>query len=711
MTAREDLAELLEQLLIEQRRRFLAGDRVPVEDLVATYPQLAQDAHGLVELIYAEFWLREQAGERPDPEEYLRGFPQVRDQLVVQFEVHQALDPELGDHGAGDKDPSLTELSSVPDRAPPLPNSALQELERRYEIHEQLGSGGMGIVYRARDKFLGRDVALKVMRPEIAAEADAKGRFLREARAAASVEHDHVVTIFDVGQTPAGMLYIAMPLLRGETLENRLQREGCLPLAEVVRIGSEIASGLAAAHSHGLIHRDIKPGNIWLEGSEVRGQRSEAAPSPDPWPLSRGGGRVKILDFGLTRLLSRSDHATSGEPSSHGSYPSLPGFVAGTPGYISPEQARGAAADARADLFSLGCVLYRMATDKAPFSGDTPWAILFAVDAKEPAPPRSMRAEIPEALERLILHLLAKDPAKRPASAADVEHILRAVSTEARRATGRPGEGREGRGQERSPPARRSYRVLAAAGVTFLLAGLVTAALLWPRPSPFGSAVAPLSGTLDVEVARPGPEGDIGKLVRFAERVPLRPGHDYVRIQATLNRQAFLYLVWVDSTGAVTLLPPSDQQREQGKERPITELFWPAREYGSKLGAGSAGIETLLMLTREEPLPAQIDLVALLKGIRVPPSGNPRAPKGKLEPSKAEHQTAFLDPAWFENGRPVRDGTDSLARAFKDRSPPRADDRLPVAEDDPVLQLHAFVYTRLQDLFPYSRAVSFATAE
>jgi hypothetical protein len=256
----------------------------------------------------------------------------------------------------------------------------------------------MGIVFRAEETKLARLVALKVMLPELAAASRAKLRFLREARAAAKVEHDHIIPIYSVGEdrdTP----YLAMPLLKGQTLAAALRANPRPPAVEVLRIGREIAEGLAAAHEAGLIHRDIKPGNVWLEGDRRR---------------------VKILDFGLARAAAATDAGPDGtDPlTAHGA-------MVGTPQYMPPEQARGEAVDARADLFSLGAVLYEMATGRLPFPGPTPMAVLVALATKTPPPPAELIPGLPGGLSDLIVRLLAKDPAGRPVSAREVADELR----------------------------------------------------------------------------------------------------------------------------------------------------------------------------------------------------------------------------------------------------------------------------------------------
>jgi tetratricopeptide (TPR) repeat protein/WD40 repeat protein len=265
----------------------------------------------------------------------------------------------------------------------------------RYEVLEVIGRGGMGVVLQAFDQQLRRMVAIKVMAAHLATNATARKRFTREARAAAAVCHDHVVTIHAVEEA-RGLPYLVMKHVAGLTLKQRLDRQGPLPIKEVLRIGMETAAGLAAAHARGLIHRDIKPANILLEG--------EAG-------ASATGGRVKITDFGLARAADDASLTQSG-------------VVAGTPDYMSPEQARGEALDARTDLFSLGSVLYATCTGKAPFHAGDTMAILHRVCEEAPTPIREINPEVPDWLVAVVDKLLAKDPAQRFQSAAEVAEVL-----------------------------------------------------------------------------------------------------------------------------------------------------------------------------------------------------------------------------------------------------------------------------------------------
>jgi predicted Ser/Thr protein kinase len=262
-----------------------------------------------------------------------------------------------------------------------------------YRVVKQLGRGGMGDVFLAEDLQLERTVALKVMRPEVAVHPEARQRFLREARAAARVKDDHVVAIYNVGEDNSAP-FLIMEYLQGTPLDAWLNGGERPTVRQILHMARDIARGLAAAHARGLVHRDVKPANLWLEAET---------------------GRVKVLDFGLARGGTEEVHLTQ------------LGAILGTPGYMAPEQARGEPADARSDLFSLGCVLYRLCTGEAPFQGPTVMAVLTALATQDPAPVRQRNAGIPEPLADLVTRLLARRPEDRPASAQAVLQELQAI--------------------------------------------------------------------------------------------------------------------------------------------------------------------------------------------------------------------------------------------------------------------------------------------
>jgi serine/threonine protein kinase len=258
-----------------------------------------------------------------------------------------------------------------------------------HEVLEVLGRGGFGIVVRAFDESLHRMVAIKVLAPELAATSPARKRFLREARASARVRHDNVVHIYAVEEKP--LPYLVMEYIPGQTLQRRLDQVGPLDVPDVLRIGGQIARGLAAAHEQGLIHRDIKPGNILLEDGVEQ--------------------RVKITDFGLARAADDASLSQSG-------------VIAGTPLFMAPEQAKGEPPDPRADQFSLGSVLYTMVSGRPPFRAASALAVLKRVAEDTPRPIRQIIPEAPQWLCNLIARLQAKDPARRFQSAAEVAGLL-----------------------------------------------------------------------------------------------------------------------------------------------------------------------------------------------------------------------------------------------------------------------------------------------
>ncbi len=258
-----------------------------------------------------------------------------------------------------------------------------------YEVSEVLGHGGFGVVLKAFDAALGRAVAIKVLAPQLATSAAARGRFAREARAAAAVVHENVVAIHAVDSWK-NLPYLVMPYIAGQSLQERVDRGGPMDLKAILRVGIQTAQGLASAHAQGLVHRDVKPSNILLEN---------------------GVERVKLTDFGLARAVDDASLTQSG-------------VVAGTPQYMSPEQARGEAVDHRSDLFSLGSVIYFMCTGHAPFRASSTPAVLRRVSDEEPRSVRESNPDVPVWLAEIIERLHAKDPAARFGSAREVALVL-----------------------------------------------------------------------------------------------------------------------------------------------------------------------------------------------------------------------------------------------------------------------------------------------
>jgi serine/threonine protein kinase len=452
----------------------------------------------------------------------------------------------------------------------------------------------MGIVFEAEDLHLQRRIALKAIRPALAASNSARQRFLREAQRMAALTHDHILVIHHVGED-RGILFLAMPLLHGESLDARLHREGQLPVAEALRIGRETALGLAAAHERGVIHRDVKPANLWLE-----------APS----------GRVKILDFGLARLAE-------GDTSVTGSLD-----IIGTPTYMAPEQAEGEA-DPRADLFSLGCVLYRLVTGQLAFPGKTLAAVLRAVAMLDPSPPRQINPHVPEQMSQLIERLLSKDRTNRPASAAavvrELEEIERVVAaSEPAGAAESPAHQASGDRPVRkwssshpvasawsdtlgaSPPVRRRrWLWLSSAGL--VLAGVVAVGILvpWLRPST-RTSITPIPGklailNLDVDHylivnghSAPRQRLGEGSIVTFL--------NDFVSVETRLSQPAFAFLIAFRADGKEELCFPD----KPDKVPPKTDHFrFPPASTGMdyQLEDGT-GLQAFAVVASSQPLPS-----------------------------------------------------------------------------------------------------------
>ncbi len=258
-----------------------------------------------------------------------------------------------------------------------------------YEVIGIIGRGGMGVVFKAFDPRLNRFVAIKMLLPHLAASGAARKRFAREGQAAAAVVDDYVLPIYAVSEWK-GVPYLVTQYSRGTTLQKRVQSEGPLEVKEILRLGMQTARGLAAAHAQGLVHRDVKPSNILLDGSVER---------------------AMLTDFGLARAVDDASITRTG-------------VIAGTPQYMSPEQARGGSVDARSDLFSLGCVLYFLCTGHPPFRADNSYAILRLITDEEPRSIREINPDIPAWLCTIVQKLMAKRAEDRYGSASEVADIL-----------------------------------------------------------------------------------------------------------------------------------------------------------------------------------------------------------------------------------------------------------------------------------------------
>ncbi len=313
--------------------------------------------------------------------------PQWQDEIVPILRT-----PLESPHVAGDHDERGCEgesLESILRLLGPTDDPHMLGRIGSYEVVGVIGRGGMGVVFKAYEGTLNRFVAIKMLLPHLAASGAARKRFAREGQAAAAVIDDNVMPIYSVAEWQ-GVPYLVTQYSRGATLEKRIRDQGPLELKEILRIGMQTARGLAAAHAQGLVHRDVKPSNILLDGTVER---------------------ALLTDFGLARAVDDASITRTG-------------IIAGTPQYMSPEQARGGNVDARSDLFGLGCVLYAMCTSRPPFRADSSYAILRMITDDEPRSIREINPDIPEWLCLLIARLMAKSPDARFGNALEVAALL-----------------------------------------------------------------------------------------------------------------------------------------------------------------------------------------------------------------------------------------------------------------------------------------------
>jgi tRNA A-37 threonylcarbamoyl transferase component Bud32 len=715
------LKALAELVRLDLEYRLKAGEAVRVDTYLSRYPELQADPDRAAQLRSDEQRCRSSAGTETTFAEVLRQAPVCLEQTSVLgtgrdtvARTSGVLSPSVGQVGF-QVDPRAASSAVSALLAPPQEPGEIGRLGN-YRVLEVLGEGGMGMVLRAVDPTLHREVALKVMKPSIAADDSARERFLREARAAARLEHERIVAIYQVDEAPVGaskVLFLAMPLLRGESLESLLQRQPRLPCAELLRIAREIAEGLAVAHAAGLVHRDIKPANIWLR-----------AAAPGEPGASTTGGRVQILDFGLARAERYEGELTQA------------GQVLGTPAYMAPEQAEGQPVDGRCDLFSLGCVLYRMTTGLLPFPGKNVMSILRSLATQNPKPPSQLDPAIPVALSELVMRLLAKDPGQRPASAREVVEALRALECSqpsgifGAETASLPGVGiRTGKIPQRTDtgvmvpeglpdlrpakPARsRGLLIGVSVGVVGLVAvGVAAWALLsgGDRNSSDAATVQhpgltatqrlgkdpldptkeePLTGKMAVRIWSDPPDRKKG-LVISRERNGAVPvcEDEMIMVEVAMNKPAYLYLVWVDGKGLVTPLYPwnrnvldiQDIAVPPPQQQPQHLLRNPPRDRSGWVLDNTPGLDTILLLANPTPLPANVSLADLIG----------RLPAAPLGPSTEVIVNAF------DRGKRVDDLTWGQDRAPK-KEAKQIDDQLQALVD------------RLKDRFEVIRAIQFA---
>lgn len=379
-----DVDSFNERLCADLVERWHRGERVPVEAYLRHHPRL-EHGDNAFELILTEVILRQEYGEAAPLQEYLWRFPRFEDRLRRHFALHAGLAASADSSAAGDSNAAGPELSSS---APSLLAHALPVVPG-YEIVESIGHGGMGNVYKAREASLGRFVAIKLLRADLARAPQQLARFLREARTASALNHPGICTVHALCEHE-GQPFIVMELIEGQTLRALIATR---PRPDdVARLIGQAALALAAAHAAGVVHRDIKPENI----------------------MARADGHVKVVDFGLARLLPAGFTGATPAGDESGSDP---GTAAGTLTYMSPEQTRVEPAGSASDVFSLGIVAYELATGRHPFAAGSALETFSAIGSQIPVPPRRFAPELSADLEALLLQMLDKDPALRPTAA------------------------------------------------------------------------------------------------------------------------------------------------------------------------------------------------------------------------------------------------------------------------------------------------------
>jgi tetratricopeptide (TPR) repeat protein/tRNA A-37 threonylcarbamoyl transferase component Bud32 len=402
LPAAADREARLQRLRADQAERWRCGEPVQVESYLEREPALASDADALLDLVYSEVMLREEQGEQPTLEEYLRRFPKYEASLRRQFDLHQALAAAslLTSFQNPDTHPPQPVAGGASAEAlPPSGEAAVPAAARGtipgYEIQGELGRGGTGVVYKARQVSLNRVVALKMVLAGEHVRSEDLVRFLAESETVAALQHPHIVQIFEVGQHD-GLPFFALEYLEGGSLLQKLQTSP-LPAREAARVTETLARAMHSAHAHGVIHRDLKPSNVLLDRE----------------------GRPKITDFGLAKRVAGGSGLTQ------------TGAILGTPSYMAPEQAQGKGKEVgpAADVYALGAILYELLTGRPPFKAATPLETVLQVLHEEPVPPRRLQPQVPRDLETICLKSLDKEPARRYANAEDLAEDLRRYQT------------------------------------------------------------------------------------------------------------------------------------------------------------------------------------------------------------------------------------------------------------------------------------------
>ncbi len=469
--------------------------------------------------------------------------------------------------------------SSLPDSVPPPLAPARFG---RYRVDAVLGGGSFGLVCQGFDEQLNRPVAIKVSHSHCLGSPEQIERFKAEARIVAGLDHPRIVPVYDVGETDDGQVYFVAKLIEGGSLARRLAEQR-LDGHAAAELTADVAEALDYAHRQGLVHRDVKPSNILLDGS----------------------GQPLVADFGLAvhetqQRCHRDD-------------------VSGSPAYMAPEQVRGQShfLDGRSDIWALGVVLYELLTGRRPFAGESLDELFEEIQRREPKPPRMVDASIPAELERIVLRCLEKEVTRRYSTAADLAADLRDwLGPTNTTSTADP-----------SPNRRTWWQIAGCAAAMLLLIALAWIPLrsVWTTPSaPVAQA---LEARLDIRLWNARDELRSGLSIEDPGALPLEDG-DLIRIEVELNRPAYVYLLWITPGASVQPLypwTPGDWNELAVSQRPTQWISLPAEGHGGWSIQGESGMETLLLLADDAPLPDDFAWQSFLEGFPVWQQPDPRA--------------------------------------------------------------------------------------
>jgi serine/threonine-protein kinase len=587
-----DPARIVTVLRVDQWERWRRGERVPAESYLDAFPAVKDDPERAIDVVFAEYLLREQLGEAPTLAEYAGRFPQYADQFQLQLELHQAMEDDAGDAwpetcGEGRADSAANRRTES--EAGAESGSGEHPKIPGYEILGVLGWGGMGVVYRAWQTGLGRWVALKMVHAGAQASPQVLARFRVEAAAVARLQHPNIVQVHDVGRH-AGAPFLVLELVEGGNLARRVAGAP-QPARWAAELAEMLARAIHAAHQQGVVHRDLTPANILLTAD----------------------GTPKITDFGLAKMLVGGDGLRT-----------VTGELLGTPSYMAPEQAAGRpeAIAATTDVYALGAILYELLAGRPPFKGNSALETLRQVESQEPVAPSRLRGHLPSDLEAIVLNCLRKDPARRYASALALGEDLRRF-LDGRPILARPsGAGeRAWRWCRRHPwQALNGLTAAAALGLLLVLGLQVGRSIRDRSPTvPPGSSPGPIPGRsgpasppaapavrivrFDIEhLARHGADEDIARGKLGEQSFAVRPGDDFC-LEAELSDPAYSYLIAFRPDGLDEVFQPEDPDtppRQTRRPRYPPESR-PVAVY--RLEEGS-GLHAFALVVSRAPLPA-----------------------------------------------------------------------------------------------------------